>query len=170
MAKVQGLSAAQVDAQCDAFGPALSPFVQDLPTADSRQMTGEVQKFVLQSNMSLDQLANTARICLFSGYRRDKMEVALGSALLMVGVGKAPYAELVGHHLSQGFGVAASDERARDWYGMAVSALENGAEPVFAPGQPERVGLIKAASASLGRGTAIPVPQPVSALPSFSME
>ncbi|CUH63882.1 His-Xaa-Ser repeat protein HxsA [Thalassovita gelatinovora] len=171
VAKVQGLNSAQVDAQCDAFGPALAPFIAKLEGATAAEVTGEVQKFVLQSNMSLPQLNNTARICLFSGYRRDKMEVALGSALLMVGIGQAPYAELVGHHLSQGFGVTKSASRAQDWYALSVNALEAGAEPVFAPGQPERVGLIKAASAGLNGGAmTMPAGGSASGLPSFSLD
>lgn len=172
VAKVQGATPEQIDAQCDGFGPVLEPFVASLSDADSATVRGNVQKFALQSNMSLEQLAATGKICLFSGYRRDKMNVALGSALVLVGIGETPYAELVGHHLSQGFGVSPSVERAQDWYGMAVSALESGAEPVFAPGQPERVALIKAAAASLGAPAqaAIPTPSPVSALPTFKLD
>lgn len=171
VAKVQGLNPAQVDAQCDAFGPALAPYIAKLATGSAADVTGEVQTFVLNSNMSLAQLNNTARICLFSGYRRDKMEVALGSAMLMVGIGQVPYAELVGHHLSQGFGVEKSVPQAQDWYAMAVSALEAGAEPVFAPGQPERVGLIKAAAQGLGGGAmTMPAAGAASGLPSFSLE
>ncbi|WP_146343844.1 peptidoglycan-binding domain-containing protein [Falsiphaeobacter marinintestinus] len=172
IAKVQGASQDQIDAQCDGFGPVLEPFVGSLTSSDSQSVRGNVQKFALNSNMSLEQLATTGKICLFSGYRRDKMNVALGSALVLVGIGETPYAELIGHHLSQGFGVAQSSERAQDWYAMAVSALETGAEPVFAPGQPERVSLIKAAAQGL-TGTpqaAIPAPSAVSALPTFSLD
>lgn len=169
VAKVQGVSAQQIDAQCDAFGPVLEPFVASLNSDDSQAVRSSVQKFALQSNMSLDQLSNTARICLFSGYRRDKMNVALGSALILVGVGQVPYAELVGHHLSQGFGVEAAPERAQDWYALAVSALESGSEPVFAPGQPERVALIKAAAQGL-TGGAPAAPAQATVLPAFTLD
>ena len=97
----------------------------------------------------------------------------MGSALIMVAIGKRPYAELIGHHLSQGFGVPSSVAAAQDWYGLAVSALASGAEPVFSPGQPERVALIEAASARLGSSAPMqPVPASGSALalPSFSTD
>lgn len=169
IAKVQGMTQAQVDQQCDAFGPALAPYTAMLDHSDSATVRGEVQKFVLGSNMTTEQLDNTAEICLFSGYRRDRMDVALGSALLLVGTGKAPYAEMVGHHMAQGFGVTRSAEAAQDWYDMAVSALANGATPVFAPGQPERVALLRAAAAQLGTAETVPMPQPVG-LPSFKLD
>ena len=167
--KVQGVSQAQIDSQCDAFGPAVQPFLAKLGTAGSGEVMGDVQKFVLQSGMSLEQLSNTAGICLFSGYRRDDMEVALGAALILTGTGKRPYAELIGHHLALGYGVPNTAEKAQDWYGMAVISLESGAEPVFAPGQSGRAELIKAASAKLAGGRVQPVQASGGgvALPSF---
>ncbi|APG48053.1 peptidoglycan-binding domain-containing protein [Phaeobacter porticola] len=172
VAKVQGVSQAQVDSQCDAFGPAVQPYLAKLGTTDSATLISEVQKFVLHSNMSIEQLSNTAGICLFSGYRRDNMDVALGAALIMVGVGQRPYGELIGHHLAQGFGVAKSPEQAQSWYQTAVAALDGGADAVFAPGQPERIALIKAASAGLTGGLVQPVPasSTAAALPSFSTD
>lgn len=172
VAKVQGVSQAQVDSQCDAFGPVVQPYLAKLGSTGSDALVSDLQKFVLQSNMSIEQLSNTAGICLFSGYRRDNMEVALGAALIMVGVGQRPYAELIGHHLAQGFGVAKSPEQAQGWYQTAIAALETGSEPVFAPGQPERLALIKAASAGLTGTIAQPVPasSTAAALPSFSTD
>ncbi|QEW19372.1 hypothetical protein LA6_001556 [Marinibacterium anthonyi] len=172
VAKVQGATPAQIDAQCDAFEPVLAPFVASLAQEDSQAVRTKVQKFVLQSNMTLEQLATTAEICLFSGYRRDKMDIALGSALVMIGIGQVPYAELVGHHLSQGFGVPESGERARGWYQMAVSALSAGAEPVFAPGQPERVQVIEAAALELAPAPeqAVSASAPSGGLPAFQLK
>ncbi len=168
---VQGLTQAQVDQQCDSFGPAMAPYIARLDQG-SADVRGQVQKFVLDADMSAEQLQGTAKVCLFSGYRRDKMDVALGSAMLLVGVGQTPYAELVGHHLSQGFGVEPNLDRAREWYALAVNALEGGATPVIAPGQPERVGLLKAATSALGETSqddAMPKPEAAS-LPSFSVD
>jgi peptidoglycan hydrolase-like protein with peptidoglycan-binding domain len=172
VAKLGGVTQAQIDSQCDAFGPAVQPYLAQLGSAPSAAVIADVQKFVLQSNMSIEQLSNTAGICMFSGYRRDNMEVALGAALIMVGIGQRPYGELVGHHISQGFGVAKSTSQAQDWYAMTIRALEAGAEPVFAPGQPERTALIKAAAAGLSNGASLPQPVPAavngSVLPTFS--
>ena len=170
--KVNGATQQQIDSQCDGFGAVLDPVIATLPEQNSLAVRSSVQKFALQSNMSLEQLTSTAQICLFSGYRRDNMKVALGSALVLVGVGEAPYAELVGHHLSQGFGVAQSPDMARGWYEMAISALNSGSEPVFAPGQPERIEVIQAAA--LGAPAASNAPIAASAttggLPSFSLD
>lgn len=170
--KVKGATQAQIDSQCDAFGPAVQPFLAKLGTAGSGEVMGDVQKFVLQSGMSLEQLANTAGICLFSGYRRDDMDVALGAALILTGIGKRPYAELIGHHLALGFGAPNAAEKAQEWYSMAVISLESGTAPVFAPGQPGRPELIRAASAKLAGGRVQPVQASggASALPSFSSD
>ncbi|MEN8740830.1 MAG: peptidoglycan-binding protein, partial [Phaeobacter gallaeciensis] len=171
VATLTNVTSAQVDSQCDSFAPAIQPFLARLDSDNSQAVMADVQKFVLQSNMSIDQLANTAAVCMFSGYRRDKLDIAMGSALIMVAIGKRPYAELIGHHMSQGFGAAKSVPAAQDWYAVAVTALENGAEAVFSPGQPERAGLIKAAAAQLGgSGQLQPVPASgaAAALPTFS--
>lgn len=164
---LSGVTPAQIDAQCDAFGPALEPFLGMLGTTPAANVVSQTQAFVLKSNMSIEQLSGTAKICLFSGYRRDDMKVSLGSALLMVAVGQKPYAELVGHHLAQGFGVGASQAQAREWYMLAIDAMEGGAEPVFAPGQPERVQLLRAA-VTAGESSVV-APQPAAALPSFNL-
>ncbi len=166
---LQGVTPQQVDQQCDSFGPVLAPYVQKLALSDAAGLISEVQSFVLQSNMSIEQLAGTAKICLFSGYRRDNMEVALGSALLMVGLGQKPYAELVGHHLEHGFGIGADASKSTGWYMTAIDALAAGAEPVVAPGQPERVELLRAALSSANGDTAAPQPT-AAALPSFNLE
>ncbi|NHX27590.1 hypothetical protein HA397_26940 [Escherichia coli] len=128
--------------------------------------------FILNSGMSLEQLAGTARICLSVGYRTDDMDVALGSALLLTALGEQPYAELMGHHLAQGFGATRRPDLALTWYQSASDAIDNGATPVFAPGQPERNSLIMNAAHQINGRAAGPAqsaaPQPAS-LPSFSI-
>lgn len=167
--QVAGLSADQVDAQCDAFGPALAPYVAALDGGSAADVSGQVQSFALSANMSIEQLQSTGAICLYSGYRRDKLDVALGAALLLVGAGQTPYAETVGHHLAQGFGAAKNKETAGQWYDMAISSLEAGATPVFAPGQTERVEVLKAAMTGSAVVQPQAVPQPA-ALPTFKLE
>jgi len=154
----------QVDAQCDGLGGAMEPFVAKLPQGDPRAVLSEVQSFALGTGMSADQLKDTGVICLFSGYRRDEMSVAIGSVLLMVAAGQAPYAELLGHHLSREFGVTGGQGSADAWYGLALSAIDNGTAPVFAPGQPERIELIRTAL----QGGVAPQPQKA-ALPTFNL-
>ncbi|MDF1854832.1 peptidoglycan-binding domain-containing protein [Pseudooceanicola sp.] len=166
---VQGLSITQVEQQCDAFGPALAPFVAALKDSEAAQVLQQVQKFVLSANMTVEQLQSTGAICLYTGYRRDKLDVALGAALLLTGAGQQPYAELVGHHLGQGFGAEASMERARGWYQQALSALDGGAAPVFAPNQPERIELVRAALNVGDKAQGGNAPQQTS-LPSFLLK
>jgi hypothetical protein len=95
--------------------------------------------------MATAQLENSAKICLSVGYRTDNLPTAIGSALILVAIGDQPYAELLGHHLELGLGTAQRDDLAKEWYDMSIQSLESGATPVFAPGQPERTQLIKAA-------------------------
>lgn len=165
---LNGVTNEQVDAQCDAFGPALAPYLPKLSAMDATSVAKDVQRFVLESSMSMEQLSTTAQICLFSGYRRDNMDVALGAALLMVGLGQKPYGELVGHHLAFGYGVAENPASAGAWYEMAVAALEGGAEPVFAPGQPERAALLRAALTQ-GNAPAAAAQPAAAALPTFNL-
>lgn len=153
-ANVQGVSSAQIEAQCGAFGPALAAQVSGLPVKAPEAVLQEVAGFVLNSGLAPADLAGTARICLGVGYRTDAMDVALGSALILAALGERAYGELMGHHLSQGFGTAKSAERAQPWYEMGLEAAEAGA--VFAPGQPERVDVIRAAVTG-----AAPVADPV---------
>lgn len=167
VAAIPGATQPQVEAQCDAFGPAVRGYVDMLAIKPAAEVLGQVQGFVLSSGMTLEQLQTAGEICLFTGYRRDNMQVALGAALVLVGTGKTPYAELVGHHLGQGYGAPASVDRARGWYDMALAALDGGATPVVMPGDAGRVELLRVA---LGGGQAEVKPVPASGLPSFSLE
>lgn len=146
MSKVQGVTPDQITAQCKAFGPVLKEHVAAVSLQGRDEVLRGVAGFVLNSGMSTTQLAATAKICLSVGYRIDDLNVAMGSALLLASVGEQPYGELLGHHLSQGIGASKRSDLALVWYNSALDAMQNGAQPVFAPGQPERVNLIQKAS------------------------
>jgi hypothetical protein len=108
------------------------------------------------------------------GYRTDNMDVAVGSALLLYAMGEGVYGELMGHHLSQGFGPAKRVDMATSWYDAGLAAVDAGAAAVFVPGQPERTELIRAAAQRMTNGGAagnLPQPQPASStgLPTFSI-
>lgn len=155
MAKVQGANTSQIVEQCKSFGPLLKDHVAAVSLQSRDEVLRGVAGFVLASGMSPSQLEATAQICLSAGYKLDDMQVAMGSALLLVSLGKSPYSELVGHHLSQGYGATQRDDLARVWYDDAMTSLQNGATAVFAPGQPERMDLIRKASLMLGGNAAI---------------
>jgi len=176
IAKVQGFTPQQITEQCQGLVPALREHVAALSLKPMNEVMSGVGDFVLQSGMAPAQLSGTARVCLGVGYRTDNMDLALGSALLLTALGEQPYAELMGHHLSQGFGASKRADLAVPWYQTAAQSIQNGATPVFAPGQPERNSLIiKAAyqvSGQSGAATTAPAPaapQPA-ALPSFKVQ
>ncbi|APE44042.1 hypothetical protein BOO69_11950 [Sulfitobacter alexandrii] len=169
--QVQGFTPDQIAQQCAGFGPAMKDKVAALSLKPRDAVVQDVSSFVLTTGMSPAQLQGTAKICLGVGYRTDNMDVAVGSALLLYALGEGVYGELMGHHLSQGFGPAKRADMAQSWYEAGLAAADSGAAAVFVPGQPERTELIRAAAMGNGNGTALPTPQPASgsALPSFSI-
>jgi len=163
-AKVAGFTPQQVAEQCQGFGPVLKDHVAALSMQPSEQVLAGVSSFVLSSGMAPAQLADTAKICLGVGYTTDAMDVAIGSALLLTALGERGYGELLGHHLSQGFGAPVRPDLALGWYEMGLAATEAGAG-VFAPGLPDRGGLIrKAAYAINGRSDLVAPAAPLPVL------
>lgn len=174
VSQLQGFTPDQIAQQCAAFGPAMKDQVAALSLKPRDAVVSDVSSFVLTTGMSPAQLAGTARICMGVGYRTDNMDVALGSALLLFTMGEGVYGELMGHHLSMGFGPAKRPDMAASWYQAGLAAVDTGAAPVFVPGQPERTELIRAASQRMSGGSALaPLvqPQPASStgLPTFSI-
>jgi len=169
-AQVPGTTPAQIAEQCAGFAPAMKAEVAALSLQPATDVLAETRSFALSTGMSPAQLAATAKICLSVGYAQDNMDVAVGSALILTALGEAGYGELLGHHLSQGFGATQRADLAFDWYGMAIGAAEKGATPVFAPGQPERMALVrKAAYAITGRDDEAAAPPVKAALPTFQV-
>ncbi|MEM8823324.1 MAG: peptidoglycan-binding domain-containing protein [Pseudomonadota bacterium] len=165
-----GTTMDMVQSQCGAFGPAMAAQLTALSSQPEADVMTQVSAFALTTGMSPDQLRQTARLCLSAGYRADDMDVALGSALLMVAMGSAPHAELLGHHLNDGFGTAKRPDLAAEWYGTALDALQGGATPVFAPNQTDRTALlIWAAGPGQGASVAAPAEAVPAALPTFAL-
>ncbi|MGC8203865.1 peptidoglycan-binding domain-containing protein [Aliiroseovarius sp. PTFE2010] len=146
VAKLPSVTPDQVVQQCAGFGPAMKPYVSALSLEPRDAVLRQVSEFVLTSGMSPAELSGTAKICLSAGYRTDDIDVAVGSALLLVALGDKVYGELMGHHLSQGFGASKRADLAAGWYEIALDALDAGAPAAFAPGQPERPALLRAAA------------------------
>lgn len=172
--QIQGFTPAQIVEQCKSFGPAMKEQINAVSLQPQQAVLQQVGAFVQSSGMSPAQLAGTAKICLSSGYRTDDMDVAIASALMLVALGEPVYSELLGHHLSQGFGAAKRSDLALVWYQTGIDAINSGAQPVFAPGQPERTALIQKAAYQVGGANgasntqgAVVVPQPA-ALPTFT--
>ena len=169
----QGVTLAEMQDQCAAFAPTMREHVASMVAQSPSDTTNELQAFVVKTGMNPAQLSANALICLSIGYRTDGADVALASALVLVGLGEAAYGEVLGHHLAHGFGVPRRLDRAADWYDAAVLAMEGGAQRVVAPGLQDRPALLRAAALRLRGGTptestAQAAPQPV-ALPNFGM-
>lgn len=174
VSQIQGFTPDQIAAQCAGFGPAMKDKVAALSAKPRDVVASEVSAFALNSGMSPAQLQGTAKICLGVGYRTDNMDVAVGSALLLYALGEGVYGELMGHHLSQGFGPAKRADMAQSWYQAGLQAADSGAAAVFVPGQPERTELIRQASVRVNSGATLdiqPLVQPASStgLPTFSI-
>ncbi len=166
---IQGVGSAEIAAQCQAFGPVMKDHVAAMSLKPRDAVLQGVSGFVLTTGMAPPQLAATSKICLSVGYRTDDMDVAIGSGLILVALGEQVYAELMGHHLSQGMGATQRADLATEWYQMSLTAVDNGQPAVFAPGQPERTALIRAAATG-ERSDAMSAPvQPASALPNFKI-
>lgn len=148
-AKSAGFTPAQITEQCQAFGPALKDQVAALSLQPRDQVLQGVQAFVLKSGMSPAQLSGTAKVCLGVGYTTDNMGVAIGSALLLTALGEGAYGELLGHHLSQGYGATMRPDLALDWYDTGLAAMGAGAA-VFAPGIADRPEVIRKAAFTIG--------------------
>jgi peptidoglycan hydrolase-like protein with peptidoglycan-binding domain len=167
MAKVPGFTPAQIAEQCKGFGPLLADRVAAVSTGDAATAIAGMRAFAETTGVPPAQLAGTARICLGVGYTTDDMNLAIGSALLLVALGESGYGELVAHHLAQGYGAPASADAALPWYDLSLDA----ATAVFAPGMAERPELIrKAAYALAGRADAAAAPAPAGgAMPLFTL-
>ncbi|NBB96980.1 MAG: peptidoglycan-binding protein [Alphaproteobacteria bacterium] len=165
IAKVQGATPDQIAAQCAGFAPSLQPHVSALSVKSRDEVMRDVGSFILQTGMNPEQLGATARICLSVGYKQDDMGLAIGSGLLLVAMGERAYGELMGHHLAEGFGASQRDDLSLAWY-------EHGLDPaktaVFAPMQPERDDLLRAAVFEDDAPAAEDAP--ATALPVFSLE
>ncbi|MBM7068863.1 peptidoglycan-binding domain-containing protein [Actibacterium sp. 188UL27-1] len=168
---IKGFTPQQIEAQCDAFGPTLKPFVAALSLKPASEVISDVSSFVLEAGMSPAQMSGTAQICLSVGYRTDNMDVAIGSALLLTALGEPVYGEFLGHHLAQGFGATERVDLAAQWYDMGLNALDSGATPAVLPGMPERGALIRKASVMLNGNAAAGQPTgQAQVLPVFNLE
>lgn len=149
MAKVSGFTPAQITEQCKAFGSLLHDQIAALSVKPRDQVLESTAGVIVASGQSPADLAGNARICLGTGYNTDAMDVAIGSALVLTALGDRGYAELLGHHLAQGFGTVLRPDLAADWYQTGLDAAAGG-QAVFAPGLPERTEVIRKAVFTMG--------------------
>jgi peptidoglycan hydrolase-like protein with peptidoglycan-binding domain len=159
---VQGFSMAEMQTQCEAFAPTMTGYQSRLASQSPEEVRAALQEFVVSTGAPPAQLSANARICLGVGYRSDNAELALASALVLVGLGEDAYGELLGHHLVNGFATPRRPDRGVGWLSDAASALEAGATPLVA-GAADHAALLQQAALSLGGGTPGPVLQEAAA-------
>jgi peptidoglycan hydrolase-like protein with peptidoglycan-binding domain len=172
VAQVQGFTPDQIAEQCKGLVPAMADNVAALSIKPASDVIASTQGFVLASGMAPADLGATAKICLSVGYRTDDMAVAESSALILATLGDGAYGELLGHHLAQGIGTASRPDLALGWYDMGLAAAANPTTAVFAPGQNDRLDLLKKAAYTLGGKAdqaALPETQPASGVPVFKV-
>lgn len=128
------VSETELTGTCGQIESAFGTAITSLPNAPMNQVLDSAKSIAVGLGLAdPGSAAAYGQICLGIGYRLDNAEMALAGALALLTAGQRPYSEIVGHHLREGFGVTADPEKASSWYLDAVSALEQGAAPVFVP-------------------------------------
>ncbi|ARC88619.1 peptidoglycan-binding domain-containing protein [Rhodovulum sp. MB263] len=145
--------------------------IDRLDSQSAVELAGAADRRVREIGGDPRQISDAATICLGYGYRTDDPKMALASALMLVGTGARPYAELVGHHLRSGFGTQRDPAQARGWYDIAFDALDRGAEPAVRPSQSgERVAIMRTALGGQGPAGSVPgTSSSGSGVPSFNL-
>lgn len=161
MQNIAGLSPVQITEQCGQFTQLFATQIDQASLMGQGQLVPQVTTVALGTGIPPADLVATARVCLSVGYAQDNMRMAVGSALALTGMGEPAYGELLGHHLREGFGTTTRPDLAMQWYNASLSALEQGAQPAFMPGQPERTQLLRAATMRMQGGATMPTPVPV---------
>lgn len=166
LAQNPGMSRDKVREECQAFVTELAPLKAELLTKPAEEVMPSLQAWAAGTGQDLQVLAVSAQICLGSAYASDQSDVALASALTLVGVGGDAYAETLAHHLALGFAAPENRARAAGWYDAAAVALEGGVTPVVdaAPGF-DRASFLRAAALRM-RGQ--PIAASTSTLPVFT--
>ncbi|MDJ0993787.1 MAG: peptidoglycan-binding domain-containing protein [Dinoroseobacter sp.] len=137
----------QLLSTCGQIADALAPARDMLGSSEVQAVSAKVTE--IGQSIGLGDPANAGaygQLCLGIGYRQDDADMALSGALLAFSIGQMPYGEVMGHHLREGFGLAANPQGSIIWYDTALSALEQNAEPAFLPSQSaDRVAVMRAA-------------------------
>jgi len=149
VAEQVGATQEQISSLCGQLKAKLEPKLSSLATEQPEAMITSVRADIDASGKSLQEMTVTGRICLSEAYRTDD-PVAANAALVTLGAAdQKPYAELVGHHLREGFAGAANEEAGKVWVKYALNAMDSGAAPAFLPGQAaERAAILNKALAA----------------------
>ncbi|MEO9648655.1 MAG: peptidoglycan-binding domain-containing protein [Roseobacter sp.] len=163
------LDDAQLVAACGQITDAMSQVTALVDQYTVQNISASARTVVNQlANGDMDTAAGYGQLCLGMGYREDDSSMALAGAVVMLGVGKMPYAELVGHHLRWGFGTAQAPVESSAWYNTALTAMADGAIPAVLPAKSEERNAIINTSVNRPVGAFQPV-QTSGALPTLNL-
>lgn len=126
----------QIVGNCTAIADKMAPAISALGSQDLKLVAAKAQEISTQVFQGDTETSIAyGKICLGVGYRQDDANIALGGAMTLLAAGEMPFAEVMGHHLRQGFGVNRATVASTDWYNAALVSMDQGAEPAFLPGK-----------------------------------
>ena len=132
---------------CGTVAETMEPVAQSLGTKGPSAVVAQASG--IAGTLGLSDPAAAAEygeVCLGLGYRTNDSDVALAGALLLVGAGRAPFGEMVGHHVRKGFGTTPNPQAANEWYVTGLDALANNQSPAVLPSQTiQRTAILRAA-------------------------
>lgn len=165
-ARAEGFTPAQIEQQCLGFAPALATLVALLPESPPGDVVSAASAFIERTGQPPEQLAGIAATCLGVGYRTDRMDLAIGSAQILSGLGQATYGELLGHHLALGFGAGPRPDLGLAWFDWAFAT---GISAQWGADAPDRVAQILAAAKTLNQPNDGSAAATGAAMPSFTV-
>ncbi|MEO0523269.1 MAG: peptidoglycan-binding domain-containing protein [Pseudomonadota bacterium] len=119
-ANVAGFTPAQIEEQCVAFEPALVSIVASVSEGPASDVVQGAAEFVQRTGQDPEEMAGIAKVCVGVGYRRDQIDLAIGSAVLLTALEAPVYAEYAGYHLALGVGANQDATLARSWFEFAM--------------------------------------------------
>ena len=137
-----GATQEQITSLCGILKQRFEPKLAGLGASTPDALAQTVRVEIAAAGTPVDQMQVTGKVCLAEGYRTDDPVMAAVASATLVGSDMPPYGELLGHHLREGFGIAANPAAGKVWVLDAVNRIKAGATPVFLPGQAAERGAI----------------------------
>ncbi|MEO0544974.1 MAG: peptidoglycan-binding domain-containing protein [Pseudomonadota bacterium] len=120
ISSITDFSSAEIAEQCFAFEPAFTSLVEQLPTRSPAEVLDATSRFIERTELDAEGLKGIAQVCLGVGYRSNRIQLAIGSALILTALDYMAYAEFPEHHLALGFGVEKEPSLAKEWFNIVL--------------------------------------------------
>ncbi len=127
-ATVQGVTRAEISAQCLGFAPTMASYADGAGAKTSFELLDDLHGWAASTGAAASSLEGIAKVCLGVGYASDNSELALASLLALIGLDQQGYSELLGYHLAFGFGFdgAENKDSGAEWLDTASLAFASG--------------------------------------------